>query len=80
MSIQQMQQQIIDQVATLNDENMLIMLQEELAYYHEHKQDPTALLSEKDLEELIMIANEPLENNTMSLDEFKNIIDKWHMK
>jgi len=80
MSIQQMQQQIIEQVASVNDENILRMLDEELAFYLQHKEDTASQLSEKDLEELILLANEPLENNTMSLDEFKSVMDKWRMK
>jgi hypothetical protein len=80
MSIQQMQQHIIDQVASVNDENILRMLDEELAFYLQHKQDPAASLSETDLEELTMLANQPLENNIMSFVEFKSIMDKWRMK
>ena len=80
MSIQQMQQQIIEQIGAVNDENILRMLDEELAFYLQRKKDPAALLSEKDLEELTMLANQPIENNTMSFDEFKSVMDKWRMK
>ena len=79
MSIQQMQKQIIEQVEAVNDENVLKML-EELAFYLRHKEDPTSLLSEKDLKELVMLANEPIENDTISLNEFKSIMDKWRTK
>ena len=37
-------------------------------------------MSEKDYNELIQLANEPLEGNTISLDEFKKIVEKWLMK
>ena len=80
MSIQQMQKQIIEQVEAVNDENVLMMLDEELAFYLRHKEDPASLLSEKDLKELVMLANEPIENNTISLNEFKSIMDKWRTK
>jgi hypothetical protein len=80
MSIQQMQQQIIEHVGAVNDEHILRMLDEELSFYLQHKGDPAASLSEKDLEELTALANEPLENNTMSFNEFKSIMDKWRMK
>ncbi len=80
MSIQQMQQQIIEHVGEVNDENILRMLDEELSFYLQHRKDSSALLSEKDLEELTMLANQPLENNTMSFNEFKSIMDKWRMK
>jgi len=80
MSIQQMQQHIIEQVGAVKDEHILQMLDEELSFYLQNKDDATALLSEKDLEELTMLANEPIERNTMSFNEFKSIMDKWRMK
>ncbi len=80
MSIQQMQQHIIEQVGAVKDENILRMLDEELSFYLSHKEDPSKLLSENDLEELIALANEPLEKNTMSLDEFKTVMDKWRTR
>jgi hypothetical protein len=80
MSIQQMQQHIIEQVGAVKDEQILQMFDEELAFYLKHREDPAALLSEKDLEELTMLANEPIEKNTMSFNEFKSIMDKWRMK
>lgn len=80
MSIQEMQEHLIKQVATVSDENILRMLDEELSFYLEHKDDAATQLSEKDYKELVMLANEPIENNTISLGEFKNIMDKWRMK
>jgi hypothetical protein len=80
MSIQEMQEHIIKQVTTVSDENILRMLDEELSFYLEHKDDAAAQLSEKDYKELVMLANEPIEDNTISLDEFKNIMDKWSSK
>ena len=80
MSIQEMQEHLIKQVATVSDENILRMLDEELSFYLEHKDDAATQLSEKDHKELVMLANEPIENNTISLDEFKNIMDKWRRK
>ena len=71
MSIQEMQQQIIEHVGEVKDENILRMLDEELSFYVQHKKDPSALLSEKGMEELISLASEPLEKNTMSFNEFK---------
>lgn len=80
MSIQQMQEHIIKQVAAVNDEHILRMLDEELSFYLEHKDDAAARLTEVDYNELVGLANEPVENNTISLDEFKSIMEKWRMK
>jgi len=38
------------------------------------------VLSNDDLNELTMLANEPLDKDTMSLSEFNNIMDQWRMK
>lgn len=80
MSIQQMQEHLIKQVGAVTDESILRMLDEELSFYLQHKDDAKIQLSKKDYEELTMLANESEEGNTISFDEFKNIMDKWRMK
>jgi len=80
MSIQQIQQQLIDQIIAVKDKDILRMLGEELSYSLESKDDLAGLLDEADLEELITLANEPIDTNTMSLTEFNSIMDKWRMK
>ena len=59
MSIQKMKQHIIEQLGEVKDENILSMLDEELAFYLQNKQSQTDLLSEKDLEELILNTKKP---------------------
>lgn len=76
-SIQQMQQQLIDHISTISDENILKMLDEEVSYYLQHKEDLSTLLTEADYKELVMLAKEPADKNTMSLNEFNNIMNKW---
>lgn len=80
MSIRQMQQQLINQISTVNDEDILRMLGEELSYSLESHADLATILSPDDLNELNMLANEPLEKDTMSLSEFNTIMDQWRMK
>ena len=80
MSIQQIQQQLIDNISIIKDENILKMLDEEVAYYLHNKEDLSKLLSEEDHKELVMLANEPIDKNTMSLNEFNTIMDEWNMK
>jgi hypothetical protein len=80
MSIQQMQQQLIDKISAVKDEDILRMLGEELSYSMESKDELAGLLNETDLKELIMLANEPIGQNTMSLTEFNSIMEKWSMK
>ena len=80
MSIQQMKQELINKISTITDEDILKMLGEELIYSIESRNDLSLLLSEENLTELKMLANEPLEKDTMSLTEFNSIMDQWRMK
>jgi len=80
MRISQMQEQLIRQISTISDKDILRMLGEELSYSIESKEDLAGILSEADLKELITLANEPVEGNTMSLHEFNDIMEQWRMK
>ena len=80
MSKEQIQNHIIEQVTSLDDVNVLAMIDEELSFYLKHKNKATSLLSENDLEELVALANEPFGANTMSFNEFKVIVDAWRTK
>ncbi len=75
-----MQQQLIRQIGAVNNEDILRMLGEELSYSLQSKDDLSALLTEEDFIELTMLANEPVEQNTMSLNEFNSAMSKWRMK
>lgn len=77
MSIQQMQEHLIKQVGAVTDENILRMLDEELSFYLEHKNDAAIQLSKEDYQELTALADEPIEGNTITFYEFKSIMDKW---
>ena len=80
MSVQQMQQQLINQISAINDEDILRMIEEELSYSLQSSSDLSELLTETDLKELTMLANEPIDKNTISLNEFNSIMDQWRMK
>jgi hypothetical protein len=80
MSIQEMQQDLIKQITAVNDKDILRMLDEELAYSIQSKDDLASLLSEEDLKELTMLASEPIDKNTISLKEFNSIMEQWSMR
>ncbi len=80
MSIQQMQQQLISQISAVTDEDILRMLGEELSYSLQGRTDLATLLNEADHKELALLADEPVDKNTMSLDEFNKIMEQWRMK
>ncbi len=80
MTVQQMQQQLINQISAINDEDILRMIEEELSYSLQSSSDLSELLTETDLKELTMLANEPIDKNTISLNEFNSIMEQWRMK
>jgi hypothetical protein len=80
MDIQQMQQQLINKISAVKDEDILQMLDEELNLSLQSHTDLSAVLDADDLQELTTLANEPIDRNTISLNEFDKIMDQWFMK
>ncbi len=80
MDIQQMQQQLINQISAVKNEDILRMLGEELTYSLQSKDDLSALLTPEDYKELTLLAKEPVDQNTMSLNEFNSVMRQWRMK
>ena len=56
------------------------MLNEELSVSLQSHSDLSKLLTDDDLQELTLLANEPLNKDTMTLSQFNNIMDQWRMK
>jgi hypothetical protein len=80
MSVQQMQQHLIQQINTVKDEDILRMLDEELSYSIQSKENLASLLSEDDYKELASLANGPVGKDAISLTEFNSIMEQWLMK
>ena len=77
MTLLQRQQELIQQINSISDENILIMLEEELSYHLQNKTDITDDLTPYELNELITLANEPSDKDTVSLSEYKKATDRW---
>ncbi len=80
MTVQQRQEQLIQQISVVNDENILTMLEEELSYHLQNKTDITDELTPYELDELITLANESSDKDTVSLDEYKKATERWRTK
>ena len=80
MTLLQRQQTLIEQISKITDEDILIMLEEELSYRLQCKTDITDDLTPFELNELITLANEPSEKNTVSLTEFRKATERWRTK
>lgn len=80
MTLTERQLLLIRQISSITDENVLIMLEEELSCHLNVKTDLTDELSQADLNELIALANEPLDKDIVSMDEFRKATDRWRTR
>ncbi|MCF8450115.1 MAG: hypothetical protein K9G49_09625 [Taibaiella sp.] len=80
MTVLQKQQQLIQQISAIKDENLLTMIEEELSYHLQTNADITDDLTSYELEELISLANEPTDKDTISLDEYRKATERWRTK
>ncbi len=77
MTLQQRQSHLIQQINQVSDENVLILIEEELSYHLKNKN--AIELNEFDLSELIMLADEPDDKDTISEEEYRKATGKWRM-
>ncbi len=78
MSVQKRQQSIVSKIHTVQDENVLKMLEAEINYLlRESKGDVTDILDEREFQELKEIALEDPNANTVPDAELKEIREKW---
>lgn len=75
MTLQQRRNELIKQISSVKDEYILILLQEELSCYK--SESGIIELSEKDRAELISLADEPAEKDTVSETEYLNATRRW---
>ena len=80
MTLVERQQQLIQQISAIRDEDILTMLEEELSYHLHNKEDITDDLTPYELNELITLANEPSDKDTVSFEEYKKVTDRWRTK
>jgi hypothetical protein len=78
MTFQQRQSHLIEQITQLKDEQILILLEHDLVNLLQEKNE--IHLSEFDLKELIVLADEPGEKDTVTDIEYKQATEKWRKK
>ena len=78
MTFQQRQSHLIEQIQHLKDENILAMLEQELSYHLES--DNNIQLSKADFNELLALAEEPDEKETISETEYQKATERWRLK
>jgi len=77
---QNLKQELIDKISSINDENLLQLLKADYDYFTDQNKDVTDELSEQDKSELINLASEPFGHDTISQDELDEAIRQWRTK
>jgi uncharacterized protein YbaP (TraB family) len=81
MAIDKLKKELTKLIDETNDEEMLSMVKEDIAFYKTAKDvDVTDNLSPEQLKELEQLTIEPDEKNTMTLNEFNKATGKWRTK
>jgi len=66
----------MQQISSCKDEVTLTKLEEELSYHLQHKNDITDQLTPDELNELTTIACEPLDKETISLEDYRKATER----
>ena len=81
MTLQERQEKLIKLIYSLEDEEVLAMLEQELSFFTQTDgKDITEDLNSYQTKELISLLNEPSGQNVINEDDYKNATDKWRSK
>ena len=81
MAIDKLKKELTKLIDETNDEDLLSMVKEDIAFYKTTEDaDVIDGLSVEQLKELEQLANEPVEKDLTSLNEFNKATDKWRTK
>lgn len=76
MTVLQMLQQVIKQISAINDENILTMIGQELSFHMDSKTDITDELTPYELKELIALAKDTTDKDTVTLQEYRKSTER----
>jgi hypothetical protein len=79
MTVLQRQQQLIQQISTTKDEDVLAMIEEEISFHLQTNADITDQLTPYELKELKELADDTDDDNIVSFDEYRKATEKWRM-
>lgn len=75
-----LKEQVVQMVSSVEDEHLLELVKADIEYFSNKDMDIIDDLYFADKEELLSLANEPDEKDTISEDEFKEATAKWRAK
>jgi|GEM_PF-1604477 len=73
-----LKEEIVKLLDTVEDESVLYLLKEDIAFYATAK-DVTDSLTEAQYKELELLANEPEDKEVATLEEFQKQTSKWRI-
>ena len=75
-----LKEQVVQMISSIEDENLLELVKADIEYFSNKDMDIIDDLYYADRDELLNLANEPDEKDTMSEEEFKEVTAKWRAK
>ena len=75
-----LKEQVVKMISSVEDEHLLELVKADIEYFSNKDMDIIDDLYYNDKEELLSLANEPDEKDTISEDEFKEATAKWRAK
>jgi hypothetical protein len=75
-----LKEQVVKMISSVEDEHLLELVKADIEYFSNKDMDIIDDLYYNDKEELLSLANEPGEKDTISEDEFKEATAKWRTK
>jgi len=75
-----LKEQVVKMVSSVEDEHLLELIKADIEYFSDKDIDIIDDLYYADKEELLNLASEPDEKDTISEDEFKEATAKWRTK
>ncbi len=81
MTLRQRQEQLASQIKSVDNEDVLALLEQELSFFiNSHSSDITDGLSSYQIDELISLAQEPSDKDTVTEEEYRKATGKWRTK
>lgn len=75
-----LKQQVLQMISTTEDKNLLDLIKADIQYFNNKETDIIDDLYYSDKEELLNLADEPDEKETLSEAEFKEATARWRIK
>ena len=79
-SVDKLKKELAKLIEETNDEELLSLVKEDIAFYKTKETDITDSVSDEQVKELEKLASEPVNKDTMTLKEFNKATDKWRTK